>query len=236
MRVITMHARARHTVSAFDQELGELRAMILELAERTTYALDQAMRALGDRDRELAMRIVAADRIIDRLQARAEAAAVSLIALRAPMADDLREIIASIKIAALLERTADYARNIARRVPRMEGDRGEAPAQVIEMHEAVAGMLADVIEAFSIRDARAAHAICVRDEAVDALHDDLTQALVQIMIDHPERITEATHLMFIGKHLERIGDQATNIAEMVVYAATGEQPSARDTGPVRLAA
>lgn len=231
-----MHGRARHTVSAFDQELGELRALILELAGRTTHALEQAMRALGNRDRALAMRIVTADRTIDRLQTRAEAAAVSLIALRAPMADDLREIIASIKIAALLERTADYARNIARRVPRMENDRGKAPALMSAMHEAAAGMLTDVVEAFATLDAQAAHAICVRDEAVDALHDDLTQALVEIMIDHPERITEATHMMFIGKHLERIGDQATNIAEMVIYAATGEQSSARETGPVRLAA
>lgn len=232
-----MDTRGKHTVTAFDEELRALRAMLLDLSARTTDALDDAMRALRSRDRELALRVVVADREIDGLHTRAEAAAVNIIALRAPMADDLREIVASIKIAALLERTADYARNIARRVPRIDSALPDAAdALVGRMQREAGAMLGDVVTAFAARDAAAARAIRARDEGLDALYEDLTRALVELMIERPDRITGATHLLFIGKHLERIGDQATNIAEMVIYAATGEQLAARDTGLDRLAA
>ena len=234
---MTYMTSTKHTVSAFDEELDALRAMILDMAQRTTTAMTGAIDALNERDLEHAGRIVAADREIDALHQQAEAAAVNIIALRAPMADDLRVVVAAIKISALLERTADYAKNIARRI---ESVSGEFPNRVwtilSDMNTAAAAMLTDVVEAYARSDAKAAADVIERDDEVDDLHDRLTEELLNFMIRKPKRIGQAAHLLFIGKHVERIGDQATNIAEMVAYAATGEAPDTRDTDPDRLAA
>ena len=228
---------ARHTVSAFDDELAALRARILELGKRASEAAAGAVRALEDRDAEGAKALASADREIDRLAAEAESAAVNIIALRAPMADDLRVLVASIKIAALLERTADYAKNIARRTRRITADYPEElRGTIARMDEAARAMLVDAVRAYAEGDAALAHEVCRRDEAVDELYDELNQGLIAYMIDRPDCISQAAHLLFVGKHLERIGDQATNIAEMVTYAVTGAQPAARDTGDELMAA
>lgn len=217
----------RHTVSAFDDELEALRAMILELGDRASAAIGDAIAALEVRDAEEARRVARADREIDRLAAKAESAAVNIIALRAPMADDLRGVVAAIKISALLERTADYAKNIARRVPSITAKYPKRlRAMVAEMTGEARGMLEDVVRAYANGDVALAHRVCDRDDTVDDLHDRLTKGLIEFMIEKPERIGQAAHLLFVSKHLERIGDQATNIAEMITYSVTGEQTRA----------
>ena len=214
----------KHTVSAFDDELEGLRAMILELGARASAAIGEAVAALEARDAERARAVARADRDIDRLAARAESAAVSVIALRAPMADDLRAVVAAIKMSALLERTADYAKNIARRVESItEKYPKKLSGMVHEMTTEARGMLEDVVEAYAEGDVELAHKVCERDDTVDDLHDALTQGLIEFMIEEPKRIGQAAHLLFVSKHLERIGDQATNMAEMIAYTVTGKQ-------------
>jgi phosphate transport system protein len=232
-----MNGDARHTVTAFDDELAALRANILELGWRTSLAMADAIAALEARDEDLAKQVVAADREIDALAVETENAAVNVIARRAPMADDLRVLVSAIKISALLERTADYAKNIARRVPSITAKYPKKLRKAIaEMTEAAKGMLTDIVQAYAEGDVALAHDVCERDDVVDRLHDELTEMLIQFMIESPDQISQAAHLLFVSKHLERIGDQATNIAEMVDYMVTGKQVRVREPAPEKLAA
>ncbi len=232
-----MATRARHTVSAFDEELAALRAMILEMGVRASSAMTDAMSALNKRDTAMADSVIEDDKAIDALHQQAEAAAVNIIALRAPMADDLRVVVAAIKMSALLERTADYSKNIARRVESVSGEFPQGVWDILSgMSNEASAMLTDVVRAYAEGDEALAEAVIERDDIVDDLHDQLTAKLLKYMIRHPDRISQAAHLLFIGKHIERIGDQATNVAEMVTYAESGEIAYARDTDPERLAA
>jgi phosphate transport system protein len=138
------------------------------------------------------------------------------------MADDLREAIAALKIAGVVERIGDYAKNIARRVRRIEHDI-EPLALLPEMAKIASGMVHDVLRAFAERDAEMAKAVCARDDALDDFYDSIFRTLLTFMIEDPQNIRAATSLLFVAKNLERIGDHATNIAEMVYYSATGER-------------
>lgn len=232
-----MASEVKHTVSAFDEELASLRASILELGWRTSVAMEDAIRALEERDTSLAQAVVVGDREIDALAAQIETAAVNVIALRAPMADDLRTLVSAIKIAAILERTADYARNIARRVSSItEKYPKKLRKTIAAMNDAAKDMLGDVVRAYADGDVALARSVCERDDIVDDLHDELTKMLIDFMIEKPDRISQAAHLLFVSKHLERIGDQATNIAEKVTYSVTGAQPKIGETESEKLAA
>jgi len=212
-----------HTVKAFDEDIGELRGLISEMGGRAEAAIIAAMDALVKRDNEAASRIVAEDRKIDELETRIERLAVRIIALRAPMADDLREVVAAIKIAGVIERIGDYAKNIAKRVPLVESRRKIEPISLLPaMATAATDMVHDVLNAFAARDAKAAAAVVERDNVVDDFYDSIFRTLVTFMMENPKTIGEAAHLLFMAKNLERVGDHATNVAEMVYYAATGE--------------
>ena len=148
---------------------------------------------------------------------------VQLIALRAPMADDLREVLAAIKVAAAIERIGDYARNIARRVPQIRDTRGIDPAVILPaMGAAAAAALNAALDAFVTRDAEAAARVCEDDRIIDDYYDSLFRALLTCMIEQPYTITTCTHLLFIAQYLERIGDHAANVARIVYFSATGE--------------
>jgi phosphate transport system protein len=217
-----------HTVKAFDDDLDELRATISEMGGLAERAISESMRALVQRDGESAMQVVRDDRRIDTLEAEVERSAVKLIALRAPMADDLREVVAALKIASMVERIGDYASNIAKRVPVFENAAGLEPLSLLpEMARIVAEMVHNVLDAFAARDADKAIAVCERDRAVDDFYNSIFRTLLTFMMENQHNITAATHLLFIAKNLERIGDHATNIAEMVYFAATGEQLAER---------
>jgi phosphate transport system protein len=224
-------ATTGHTVKAFDDDLSELRAIISEMGGRAEAAIEMAMTALHRRDIDGAGKVIEADRRIDELEAEIDRLVVRLIALRAPMADDLREVLAAMKIGGLVERIGDYAKNIAKRVPVIAETRDiEASSLLPAMGKAVSQMVRDVLDAFAARDAKLAADVHQRDREVDNFYNSLFRTLLTHMMENPHTITASTHLLFIGKNLERIGDHATNIAEMVYYAATGEQLGERAKG------
>ena len=217
-----MQESGGHTLKAFDEDISRLRALIGEMGGLAEHAISEAMRSLMQRDAEGARAVVAADARLDALEAEAERGVVRLIALRAPMADDLRDAVAALKIAAVVERIGDYAKNIARRVLSLEGRGKIEPLSMLpEMARVAAEMVHDVLDAYVERDAVKAETVCERDRVLDDFYNSIFRALLTFMMENPQNITEATHLLFVARNLERIGDHATNIAEMVFYAATG---------------
>jgi phosphate transport system protein len=201
-------------------------------------AIAAAMRALADRDSDAAREVVQQDKKIDTLEIEIERLAVQVIALRAPMADDLREVVAALKIVGVVERIGDYAKNIAKRVPAIEDSANLRPLSLLpEMGRIVAEMVRTALDAFVARDPVKAAQVCERDKAVDDFYNSIFRTLLTFMMESPNNITPATHLLFVAKHLERIGDHATNIAEMVYFAATGGHLGERERGgdPSRLA-
>ena len=220
-----------HTVKAFDEDIGRLRGLISQMGGLAEEAIEGAMRALHRSDLDLALQVRTADKQIDVIEAEVERLVVRIIALRAPMANDLREVVAALKIAAVVERIGDYAKNIAKRVPLIESEHRIEPISVIQaMARMAAEMVHDVLDAFAARDAEAAVEICERDNALDDFYDAIFRTLVTHMVENPKTITQVTHLLFVAKNLERIGDHATNVAEMVYFAATGTQMADREKG------
>lgn len=221
----------RHTVSAFDDELRELRALIAEMGGLAEAALGRALDALVKGDVALAQQVVADDRAIDSIEGRIGQHVVTLIAKRAPLADDLREILAAYRIAGIVERTGDYAKTIAKRVSAIDrADVGEPMRLLGELGRAVLDMMRQALDAFAARDIEAARAVCQRDREADDLYNRLFLALLATMMQDPQVIQASTHLLFVGKSLERVGDQATNLAELVFFAATGEELADRHAG------
>lgn len=219
---------AEHTVKAFDEDITRLRGLIAEMGGLAELAIEEAMRALVSGDETLGNEVVARDRRLDALEAEVDAMAVRTLALRAPMADDLREIIAALKIGGVLERVGDYSKNIAKRVGRIEGRSRFEPLTLIPaMGELAAEMIHDVLTAYAARDPELAREVIERDAKVDAFYDSIFRNLVSYMVENPATISSAAELLFIARNLERIGDHATNIAEMVHYSAVGTYPPDR---------
>jgi phosphate transport system protein len=221
-----------HTVKAFDDDLNRLRGLISEMGGRAEQALRQAMTALSTGDLELAARVVEGDKQIDALEAEVEQLAVQTIALRAPMADDLREMIAALKIVSVVERMGDYAKNIAKRVAQFDQSRRiDTVPLLVSMSNLVVELIRDALDSFAARDANLAVDVTIRDKAVDDYYNSIFRTQVTFMMENPRYITESAHLLFIAKNLERVGDHATNIAEMVYYVVTGERMEERERGP-----
>jgi len=211
-----------HTLKAFDEDLDRLRALISQMGGLAEHAIRESMRCLVNRDLEGAERIVENDKKLDALEIETERRAVQLIALRAPMAGDLRDVVAALKISSVVERIGDYAKNIAKRVPLLENVGNIEPVSLMpEMARIATEMVHDVLNAFVERDAEAAIRVIERDAAVDDFYNSIFRTLLTFMMENPHNIGQSTHLLFIAKNVERVGDHATNIAEMVYYAATG---------------
>ena len=218
-----MQRAGEHTLKAFDEDLDRLRALIAQMGGLAEHAIGEAMRCLVQRDVEGAMAVVQDDQKLDKLEVEAERRVVQLIALRAPMAGDLRETVAALKISGVVERIGDYAKNIARRVPLLEDSSQLEPLSLLpEMARIATQMVHDVLDAFVNRDPEAAVRVVERDQAVDDFYDSIFRTLLTFMMEKPQTIGQSAHLLFVAKNLERVGDHATNIAEMVYYAATGE--------------
>lgn len=219
-----------HTVKSFDSEISQLRGLVAEMGGLAEVAIRDAIDALTRHDDELARKVVTADARLDALEAEVDRLAVRTIALRAPMADDLRDVIAALKISGVLERIGDYAKNIAKRVNDMEGRAKVEPITLVPaMADIAQGMVRDVLNAYGSRDAILAVEVIRRDEKLDHFYNTLFRSLLTHMMENPATITSAAQLLFVARNLERIGDHATNVAEMVYYAATGEYCSERDT-------
>jgi phosphate transport system protein len=223
---------AQHTVTAFDAEILDLREMVLEMGKKSTGAITRAIEALERNDLELASSVVADDREIDELERRIDALSIQTIALRAPMADDLRHLIATFKISSIAERIGDYAKNIAKRVPLVaESSRKIEPAALLpSMAHIAAELVRDSFKAYADGDADLALSVSARDQTLDNFYTSIFRAIITYMVENPAYITESAHLLFIAKNLERIGDHATNIAELSYFAETGRQLPERTKG------
>lgn len=218
-----------HTVKAFDEDITRLRGLIAEMGGLAEVALTGAIEALVKGSEEQARDVIAGDKRLDALEAEVDKLAVRVIALRAPMADDLREVIAAMKIGGVLERIGDYAKNIAKSAMKVENRRKFSPLTLIPAMADLAGaMVHDVMTAYAARDAQLAAEVIARDDKVDAFYDSIFRNLVSHMMENPASITSAAELLFVARNIERIGDHATNVAEMVYYAATGVYLTDRD--------
>jgi phosphate transport system protein len=213
-----------HTIASYDADLLALGAMINEMAALALGALNKAMSALLDGNDALAQEVIVADRAIDVLQHGVEDKAIGTIAKRQPVAVDLREIIATMRIANDLERIGDLAKNIAKRVLAI----GRQPmvraisASLSNLEARVRDQLSSVMEAYRERDDRKSLAVWSSDSAIDAMHTALFRELLTYMLEDPRHIGICAHLLFCAKNLERVGDHATNIAETVHYMITGD--------------
>ncbi|MDJ0641758.1 MAG: phosphate signaling complex protein PhoU [Erythrobacter sp.] len=220
---------ADHTVKAFDEDITRLRGLIAEMGGLAEVAIQEALDAMVRGDEELGDSVVARDKKIDALETEVDKLAVRIIALRAPMADDLREVIAALKIAGVVERIGDYSKNIAKRVGMIEGrDRFEPLTLLPAMGELASEMVHDVLTAYAARDPDLAREVIATDAKVDAFYNSIFRNLVSHMVENPATISSAAQLLFVARNLERIGDHATNVAEMVHFAATGAYPPEED--------
>ncbi|MEQ8266339.1 MAG: phosphate signaling complex protein PhoU [Parvibaculum sp.] len=215
----------QHIVKSFQEELDGLSAQIAQMGGLTEAQLSAAIEAVVRRDAQLAERTIREDQRIDVLEAEIESHAIRLIALRQPMAADLREAIAAIKISIDLERIGDLAKNIAKRAMVLQND-FEGANRLIQgisrMGRLAQRQLKQVLDAYSNREAQAALEVWRDDEEIDAMYNSVFRELLTYMMEDPRTIGVSTHLLFVAKNIERIGDHATNIAETVGYLVTGE--------------
>lgn len=220
---------AEHTVKAFDEDITRLRGLITEMGGLAEVAIQEALDALVRGDQELAQKVVDRDKKLDALEMEVDKLAVRVIALRAPMADDLREVIAALKIAGVVERIGDYSKNIAKRVGSIDDRQRFEPLTLLPAMAELAGeMVHDVLTAYAARDADLAREVIAADEKVDAFYNSIFRNLVSHMVENPATISSAAQLLFVARNIERIGDHATNVAEMVHFAATGVYPPDED--------
>ena len=215
---------SEHILSAYDAELQRLQAAIAEMGAHAEAQLHSAVQALVRRDPEQASQIVERDTAVDELETKVDAMAVRLLALRQPVAMDLRNVVGAIRIASDLERMADYAANVAKRTIALSRLPPVAPATAIpRMSRPVEAMIKDVLDAYVQRDVARAVEVWRRDGEVDDIYTGLFRELLTYMMEDPRNIGACTHLLFIAKNIERIGDHATNIAETIHYLVTGQR-------------
>ncbi|HEY1260686.1 MAG TPA: phosphate signaling complex protein PhoU [Stellaceae bacterium] len=213
---------SEHIIKSYDEELRRLNNMITEMGGLAESQLAAAIEAVIERDSELAANVVQGDNKVDQLQRELDNLAVRLLALRQPMARDLREIVAAIKIAADLERICDYAANVAKRSIALSQAPPVQPAHALPRMARLAQLLVkDVIDAYVARDADKAYVVWMRDEELDEMYASLFRELLTYMMEDPRNIGASTHLLFMAKNIERIGDHATNIAEDLYYLVHG---------------
>jgi phosphate transport system protein len=218
-----------HLFKRFDDELARLDAKISEMGGLAEAQLARSLQAIRERDTSLAESVIAADARVDAIEKEIQDHVLQMLALRQPMAVDLRHILSSVKMATTLERIADYAKNNAKRsIVLMQGATPpRAMTGIDRIGRLVQGLLTDVLDAFSKNDVTAAEAVWKRDEEIDDAYNGLFRELLTYMMEDPRTITAGTHLMFMAKNIERIGDHVTNIAELIVFRVTGS-PFATD--------
>lgn len=211
-----------HIVKSFTEQLEALAKNIAQMGGLTEAQLANAIEAIARRDTKLAETAVASDQRVDRLQQAIEDQALKILALRQPMAVDLRNTLAAIKIANELERIGDLAKNIGKRAMVLNREPPIKLAQSLgRMGRQALRQLKGVLDAYSDRDAEAAKTVWRSDEEIDELYNSLFRELLTYMMEDPRIIGLCTHLLFVAKNIERAGDHATNIAETVHYMVTG---------------
>ena len=218
---------SEHIVKSFDEELQELAAGIAEMGGLAERLVDDSVTALARNNAELAQEVIRTDVRLDQMQRDLEEKAIIMLARRQPMALDLRQAVAALRISGDLERVGDLAKNIAKRALAIDGqfDSKSLTHGVEHIAELAMTQLKAVLDAYAARDIAAAAQIRDRDQEVDALYTSLFRELLTYMMEDPRNISQCTHLLFCAKNIERIGDHATNIAETIHYLVTGEQLS-----------
>jgi phosphate transport system protein len=215
-----------HVIKSYEQELQQLRSLVVEMGGMVEAQVAQATDAVVNRDVAAAARAVEADPKVDALEHDLERFAIRLLALRQPVADDLRLIIAALKASDDLERIGDYAAGVAKRAIVL----AEHPATfnlagLAHMAELVRQNLHKMIIALSDANAEAAAEVWRADKSVDDMYNIVFREFMTYMLEDLRNMTPCTHLLFIARSLERVGDHATNVAETMYYAATGEELS-----------
>jgi phosphate transport system protein len=227
-----MSDATEHLVKSYDNELKRLRDMLTEMGGIVESQVAMAAEAIMNRDTAAATRVVEDDPKVDALEREIEQFVIRLLALRQPMAGDLRRIVAGLKITTDLERIGDYAANVAKRsIVLGQYTLPYSLAGLAHMAHMVQDQLKSIIDALGENDTDKAVEVWRSDRVVDDIYNALFRELITYMMEDPRNITPCTHLLFIAKNLERIGDHATNIAETVYYAVSGEVlPDTRPKG------
>ncbi len=216
-----------HIASAFDRDLEGIQANLMRMGGLVESAIQNATKALIDRDPDLAAKVRVDDKKIDALDETIHAECARLIALRQPIASDLRTILGVMRIVANLERIGDYAKNLAKRtvvlleLPEVPG----ATGSISRMAREVQAMLTDALEATLKQDPKLAESVRHRDVEVDEMYVAFFRELVSFMLEDPRKITACMHFHFIGKNIERMGDHTVAIANQTIYQITGQMPS-----------
>jgi phosphate transport system protein len=215
---------SEHIVKSYDAELKRLTQEIQRMGDLALAELEASIDAVVKRDSEAAQIVIGSDGAIDALELEVSQDVVQLLVARAPMARDLREVMAALRIAADIERIGDYAANVAKRAISLNQLAPVKPVHALPRLAELAGeLLRDVLDAYRERDADAALLAWARDEELDELYTSLFRELLTYMMEDPRNITASTHLLFMAKNIERIGDHATNIAENVYYLVHGSR-------------
>lgn len=212
-----------HTVKSFDEQLRRLNEIILRMGGLAEAGLSASIQAVTKRDVDLAAEIVRDDAKIDELNREVDELAVRLLALRQPMANDLREIVAALRISADVERIGDYAANIAKRAIAMSEMRpSRSLPGIARMGRLAQRLIKEVLDAYAEKNAEKAVTVWARDEEIDDAYNSLFRETLTYMMEDARAITPSTHLLFIAKNIERIGDHATNVAETIYFMVKGK--------------
>ncbi len=212
-----------HILGTFDDALGSLRNNVLMMSSLTERSLERAVSGLLQRDDELCVTAIADDEEIDQLEKQVDNDGVDLLLRFQPVASDLRRVVAAMKLSSNLERMADQAVNIARKARKLNRHPALPECDFIEpMYRHAVSMFRDSVEAYAREDVELGRALKARDKALDEMNATASRRLIERMAQDPEQLRGYLNLMFIARHLERVGDHATNIAEDAVYAAAAE--------------
>ena len=212
-----------HIIKSYDDELARLTGEIVRMGELSVSQLEAAIDVVERRDERAAQRVVGNDEAIDQLEQEISHDVVRLLALRAPMAGDLRNVFAALRIAADIERIGDYAANVAKRSIPLSMVAPVGPVGGLEhLAELAAAEVREVLQAYRDRDVERAYQVWKDDVVLDEAYTGYFRQLLTYMMEDPRNITPCTHLLFMAKNIERIGDHATNIAENVWFQVTGE--------------
>jgi len=214
-----------HIVRSYEDELNQLAAEVVRMGGLAEAQVNDSIQAFARRDVPLAQAMIGRDGKLDAMEAEIERAAIRMIALRQPMANDLRRTMSAMKIAMNLERCGDLAKNIGKRTLILAEAEPAGPVtrSIERMGKLVASRLKEVIDAYTASEVDRAIAVWTRDTEVDEHYESLFRELLTYMMGDPRTITAGAHLLFVAKNLERIGDHATNIAEIVHFEITGQE-------------
>ena len=214
-----------HTLKVVGEELAQLKAEVARMGGLAEAQVSDAVEAVAGRDVPLAQSLIGRDAKLDQMQADIEKKSIRMIALRQPVAQDLRRTVSALKMAWSLERTGDLAKNIAKRALVISEAEPITPLtrSIERMGRMVAGRLKTALDAYTAGDLTSAMQVWNADEEVDEQYNSMFRELLTYMMSDPRMISSCAHLLFIGKNLERIGDHATNIAEILHYEITGEE-------------